>query len=112
MCHFYSVARYVLNTDLMDWSLKKCKSNPRAKMEFKVTPRAGHTAVLVRSQIFDRGDQGTFEGPALVCFGGQTDGGMQVSVQSLPSSLSLSILPKRSEEEEKKTRSCSKVERK
>ena len=69
---------YVLDTEHMHWSLRKARANPRSKVEFEVTPRAGHTAVLVRSQIFDRGPKGEFTGPALVCFGGQTDGGMQL----------------------------------
>ena len=69
---------YVLDTEHMHWALKKGKANPRSKIEFDITPRAGHTAVLVRRQLFDRGPEGHFEGPALVCFGGQTDGGMQL----------------------------------
>ena len=69
---------YLLNTEHMTWTLKKAKNNPRASVEFKITPRAGHTACFVKTQIFDRGPEGTFQGPALVCFGGQTDGGMQL----------------------------------
>ena len=69
---------YVLDTEFMSWTLKKATSNPRATVEFKVTPRAGHTAIFLPSQSFDRGPKGFFTGPAIVFFGGQTDGGMQL----------------------------------
>ena len=69
---------YVLDTEYMNWTLKQTKSNPRASLEFEITPRAGHTAVFVRSLSFDRGPKGNFLGPAVVMFGGQTDGGMQL----------------------------------